>query len=97
MTSEPAITIGFCPTCGPTQTEPHPRLPNVTRCSNCKERQTSRRETIAEVLDLIRDDNRYRAWLASLRMPGMLPSYEDIDREMIATYLRDTLGEDDRA
>lgn len=26
-----------CPTCGPTQTEQHPRRPNVTRCTNCKE------------------------------------------------------------
>lgn len=32
----PAGVEWTCPTCGPTATEPHPRLP-VRRCSNCKE------------------------------------------------------------
>lgn len=31
--------IHACPTCGPTATEPHPRLP-IDRCSNCKEHIT---------------------------------------------------------
>lgn len=26
-----------CTTCGPTQPEQHPRRPDVSRCSNCKE------------------------------------------------------------
>ena len=40
---------GTCPTCGPTATEPHPRLPGVVRCANCKAHGEPDRPVVAPV------------------------------------------------
>ncbi|MGW6790020.1 hypothetical protein [Streptomyces chartreusis] len=58
-----------CPTCGPTATEPHPRLP-IRRCSNCKEHV---RDAVSVPRDALKALAEVAMWVSRGRSMAFVP------------------------
>jgi hypothetical protein len=92
-----AVTQPICPTCGPTQTEPHPRTP-VERCQNCKEHLRPRQgDGLREAIAAAIADNTGLARLAEHAADAVMAvvqqHLEAAERELLAIRLPDLIQE----